>query len=311
MIQAIPSTSTSVPVKRGSNLLNLLDSSPSTAHTSPPSLVEAPSDKTNLAHSHLPPKRVSSSLVRVKPEPLDFDIPRKRLSDIAFGSVDGNESNHHLSHPPYKKLKAESTLKEPFALVDRNTDSSENVVLPALPSSVEETRLQIAALQSQISSLQTALDRISYKRSKRQADMTRIARYTSDIRHLRQEKDNLSSSLPSANISPIKRTLSRHPLEGTFKPEPFMNFPFPPPSRNPVAQMPVASGSHVCLPSNIRLGSMDVDDDGISPPQVMACIRDVIPSLPQVRGADHFDENGDFHGRGRDLFVGPQAKADE
>lgn len=46
-------------------------------------------------------------------------------------------------------------------------------------------------------------------------------------------------------------------------------------------------------------------------PEVLARISDIIPALPQLGGDDHFDENGDFYGRGRDLFVGPQAKADE
>lgn len=55
---------------------------------------------------------------------------------------------------------------------------------------------------------------------------------------------------------------------------------------------------------------MDTGDEAPSP-AVMTRINDIIPTLPQLGGADHFDDNGDFHGRGRDLFVGPQAKADE
>jgi hypothetical protein len=34
-----------------------------------------------------------------------------------------------------------------------------------------------------------------------------------------------------------------------------------------------------------------------------------IPNITAV--GDSRDENGDFHGRGRDTFQGPQAKADE
>ena len=33
--------------------------------------------------------------------------------------------------------------------------------------------------------------------------------------------------------------------------------------------------------------------------------------VPTPIPTDHRDDNGDFHGRGRDLYVGPQAKADE
>jgi hypothetical protein len=304
---------TPVTIKRESNLLNLLDSSPSAAHIHSPFIPETSSSKSKLAYSHQPPRR-TSSLVRIKPEPLESDIPRKRLSDIAFGSGNGNEGNYSLSHPSLKKLKAEPTHKEPFALLDRNTGSSGGVAPPALPAgiAVEETRLKIADLQGRISHLQTALDRISYKRRKSKADLTRMARYASDMQRLRREKDDLSSSLPTANInmSPVKRTLSRPQLTSNLKPEPSMDHFLPPSSHSPVTQAPIASGSNVRLPRSLRIGAIDTDDEAPLP-EVMARINGVIPALPQLSGEDHFDENGDFHGRGRDLFVGPQAKADE
>jgi hypothetical protein len=242
---------------------------------------------------------------------VESNIPRKRLPDIAFGSGNGNEGNHSFHNSP-KKLKAEPTHKEPFALVDRNTASSEHTALPALPPyvAVEETRLRIANLQSNISSVQTALDRISYKRRKSKADLTRMARYTSEQQRLRREKDDLSASLPTTNMSPVKRTLSKPQLAHNLKSEPSTDSLFLPSSHSPAMQMPTASGSNVRLSPDLVIGAMYTD--GETPlPEVMARINGVIPALPRLGGPDHFDENGDFHGRGRDLFVGPQAKADE
>lgn len=300
-----PSKANPFSIKGETNLLSLLDSS-SVSHTT--SLSEASSGKSQLAYIHQSPKR-ASSLVRIKPEPVESDFPRKRLSDIAFRSRNGKEGNHSLPHSPSKKLKAEPTHKEPFALVDRNTGSSENIALSAPPSgvAVEETRLKIADLQVQISSLQAALHRLSCKRTKSKADTTRIARYSSDMQRLRREKDDLSSSIPTSNISPIKRTLSRHQLT---KSEPSTDYLLPPPSYSPLTQTPIASGSNVRLPPSPGMGAMDTGDEAPSP-AVMTRINDIIPTLPQLGGADHFDDNGDFHGRGRDLFVGPQAKADD
>lgn len=249
--------------------------------------------------------------MRIKPEPVESDIPRKRLSDIAFEPGNGNEGNRSLLQSAPKKLKAELIPKEPFAIVDKNTNSSANAVAPLLVGvAVEETRLKIADLQSQISSLQTALDRITYKRRKSKTDLTRMSRYSSDMLRLRREKDDLTASLPRTNMSPTKRSFSRPQMNSNVKPEPSKDYFLPPASYNPVAQTPIASGSNVRLPPSFGAGAMDTDSEGPLP-EVMARINGIIPALPQISGEDHFDENGDFHGRGRDLFVGPQAKADE
>lgn len=36
-----------------------------------------------------------------------------------------------------------------------------------------------------------------------------------------------------------------------------------------------------------------------------------IPNIPPAANGDHYDENGDFFGRGKDTFVGPKANRDE
>lgn len=107
-----------------------------------------------------------------------------------------------------------------------------------------------------------------------------------------------------------------------------INFPAPP-LHNPIfdppvfkkQEQPVASGSNTPLQAVRGPFGMDMDadtDDGEDdydsyrlPATVLERIGPIIPHLPVLQGANHHDENGDFHGRGRDLFVGPQAKADE
>jgi hypothetical protein len=77
------------------------------------------------------------------------------------------------------------------------------------------------------------------------------------------------------------------------------------------AAQPVASGSNVQLPYAPAPYSYWESDEEMMPTIADDLIARVgINVLAPIR-TDHEDDNGDFHGRGRDLYVGPQAKADE
>ncbi|KAL1695226.1 SNF2 family N-terminal domain-containing protein [Schizophyllum commune] len=82
---------------------------------------------------------------------------------------------------------------------------------------------------------------------------------------------------------------------------------------------PIASGSDVRLPpSSLPPSSdfdyeMDVDSDGddLMPETILNKFGEAIPNIAPVGGWENYDAEGNFHGRGRDHFQGPQAKADD
>ena len=243
----------------------------------------------------------------VKPEPVEPEVPHKRPSDIAFGSGLGIEDHNSAFQalPWTKQRKAQPTLKAPLAILDRNTGLSESAVSPSdSPAmSVQETRAKLLDVQSRISNLEVALHRLSCKRSKSNADLTRMKNYSQSVQHLRQLKDDLSSSLPNMSLG------MKTPSRPQVKPEPSSTSVDLPPSYS-LLRPPVASGSNVQLPAGLGSHAMDARGNTL-PADLSQRVNHVIPTLPHLPGADHFDDNGDFHGRGRDLFVGPQAKADE
>ncbi|KAJ7039861.1 SNF2 superfamily protein [Mycena alexandri] len=268
------------------------------------------------------PKR--SSLVRVtpranvKPEPVESTIPRKRANGTAFKAEDT---------APLKKVKQED--KVPLALVNRNMMAkSEPVAAPIPAVDVEEVRRNISFTQAQISHLEDMHDRIQRKKNKTKAQITRMSHHASELQRLRKLKAQYDASLPRA-ASPIKRTGSKSQLGKTEslprlppafynpavakpKTEPF-NMPFPqfPYDIKPVVQHnAVASSSRGsgarALPDISSDDEMEVD-----PVVTLNKYLHAIPDIAPLGGIDHADANGDYHGRGRDTFVGPQAKADD
>ncbi|KAJ7660074.1 hypothetical protein B0H17DRAFT_1145106 [Mycena rosella] len=130
--------------------------------------------------------------------------------------------------------------------------------------------------------------------------------------------------------SPIKRTGSKiltkteslpklpapafyNPAMGAAKPKTeALHTVFPPIDADVKTVLPynaVASGSKArALPSLASDDEMDVD---IDPMTTINKYRDAIPYIAPAGGADRNDANGDYHGRGRDTFQGPQARQDD
>ncbi|KAJ7128105.1 SNF2 superfamily protein, partial [Mycena filopes] len=268
------------------------------------------------------PKR--SSLVRVtprpnvKPEPVESTIPRKRLSDAAFKVEDTN---------PLKKLKQEQE-KVPLALVNRNTLAKKEPVPAPIPAvDIEQVRLNIASTQVQISRLEALHDRMQRKKKKTRTDITRMAHHVAEVQRLRKVKADYDATLPRAT-SPLKRTGSKaqigkteslpklfppfyNPAAAKPKAEPFsLKLPPSPYGVKPVQHNAVASSSKGfgarALPDIASDDEMEVD-----PVITLNKYRNAIPDIPVLAGEDHNDANGDYHGRGRDTFLGPQAKADD
>ncbi|KAJ6631188.1 SNF2 family N-terminal domain-containing protein [Mycena sp. CBHHK59/15] len=301
-----------VSVKKESSILDALNASSSfSTPRAPPSgtlrLSIGSSSSIPSVPDHLkvvPAKR--SSLIRlparseVKPEPADSIIP-------PFGSSSKVEDDVVL-----KKLKQE-VLKIPLSQVNHDTAVVKNETLPVpqTPVDVGEVREQIKATQSKISHYQELYDRVQRKKRKSKTDLTRMRQHASELNRLQKLKDEYDASLPRA-ASPLRRTSSKvitkteslpklpmfyNPgLGSKAKAEPSSYLPpaFPRPfgDTKPVIERinAVASGSKGPVPMYVR---------------------HAIPDIAPLGGVDHQDANGDYYGRGRDTFHGPQAKADD
>jgi hypothetical protein len=251
--------------------------------------------------------------MNVKPEPIESTLPRKRLSNDAFGSQ--NEDRMVIKKPKQELEKI------PLAQVNRNTIMAKKEAAPvSLPVlDVAAIRAKIDSTQMQISHTQALLDIVQRKRKKTKSDLTRLVNYSNALIELRMRKASLDASLPRAT-SPIKRTASK-PLTktesltklppfynpalvaATPKPEPFSHLPF----RAAALHNAVASSSKG--PARRALSDLDSGDEMDVDP--VSKYLHAIPNIAPVAGEDHHDANGDYHGRGRDTFVGPQAKADD
>ncbi|TRM55791.1 SNF2 family N-terminal domain-containing protein [Schizophyllum amplum] len=263
----------------------------------------------------------------VKPEPTEAVIPRKRpTKESSTGSAAGPSTSN-------KRLKTEPSF----------TGSSlpENAVRP---QDVEDIRAQIEEVAREVAQLQRSLQRLRHKSKPSKAEQTRMLKLDLKVKELNERKQRLSDSLPNLlSLAPtsLKRTNSRlamtpsfsrvptdqkpvvlnaNPFPGRVKPEPIRAIKPEPVSRSlarmkfssPAAK-PVASGSNVRLPSSPSGMDVDTDtdDDDEMPESVVNRYGQAIPQIAPVGGWENYDAEGNFHGRGRDLFEGPQAKADD
>ncbi|KAF8067663.1 SNF2 family N-terminal domain-containing protein [Lyophyllum atratum] len=281
----------------------------------------APQTPISTSSKHTRTARWASSLVRVKPEHVSPETPCKRLSDVAFGSGANLNEYGQILPLTVKRPKLEETpLKQPLYQVDRNAGNTDGA--QSLPGSVEDTRAKISDVQRSIDVHEDAINRLQCKRKLGKADMTRIKHHSSALGTLRWLKETYTASLPS--VSPIKRTLSKHEIPTPPPDNKDTGLSVAPPLDNPAYAQPgpftksepVASGSNIRLPGAYPgkyEDDMDVDDadpDKLSA-LAMQHIGPIIPMVAPVMGAENYDINGDYHGRGRDTFVGPQAKADD
>ncbi|KAF7302735.1 SNF2 superfamily protein [Mycena chlorophos] len=221
----------------------------------------------------------------VKPEPLDATIPLKRTSDDAF-------EVKPESGP--KKLKRENTNP----LLD-----------PAAAQAAQENRDKISELLRSIANKQAVLDRIKLQSTKSKAQTTRIKTLEAQISSLRREKQLLDASIPRV-ASPNKRVLKAEP-----RPElpVFPKLEDVKPNLEDVKPIiPKAGAASSFRFSDVSYDSDDEMDVDVDPSANMVNqLAGILPNIAPLGGIDHQDENGDYHGRGRDTFHGPQARADD
>lgn len=134
---------------------------------------------------------------------------------------------------------------------------------------------------------------------------------------LKRAGENLSAPVklrPSPGVL-LSRQSYHSDFEVGIKHEPKWEAVPLPPSSSPAPSSPIAGPSwkHDSDDSKYPVTDtddvMDLDIDHKIVDAVVQKYSDVMPQLPPMR--DTRDENGDFHGRGRDTFQGPQAAATE
>ncbi|KAF8804469.1 hypothetical protein BYT27DRAFT_7243611 [Phlegmacium glaucopus] len=306
-------------------------------------------------------RATASNPFRIKSEASEPTIPRKRLSDIAFGSTEVEQDQNSIPQVKSlsKKVKVEMAIpKTPLAQVTNITSSSND----------ESHTLDV--INVAIARQQRLLDRIGGKRAQSREDRKNAEKYNREIARLdalkhehtaskplslnvknervvkQENEDPKSSAIMATSDNPlVDRKPQPFPLamELDYKPHikreepsgssstipqsaPIKAAPLTPPQlqpplpASPLTIQPIASGSKSSKHEPYDHEPMDVGSDGYDSDfhgyEGMPAVADeVIDKIgirvpPPILGDAH-DDNGDYYGRGRDLFVGPRAQADD
>jgi hypothetical protein len=222
------------------------------------------------------------------------------------------------------------TPKTPLALINRNTAPISQVQASTPGLSMAEATAQLNEVQRKLIRTEIDFQKLARKHRKTKAEMTKFGVLSREIDRLQVRKNDYAAII--APLAPVPRQ--------AVKPEPIPLALVPlhvgchPPAQLPLAfhnpafgeqqpivhqRQPIASGSNIRLP-DVRLAhvKMDVDDDGDDdgmssdgalPEDLRAAMGPAAASLGGY--GENFDADGNFHGRGRDRFAGPQANPDE
>lgn len=271
--------------------------------------------------------RIVSNPEFVKPEPSEHLIPRKRASDSGlpnsrikretspldfFDPSSGSES--------FKKIKIEQKI--PHDSFNSNTASLSQVPQPsAVGLSFTTATAQLDDVERKLARTVDEFNDLASKQRKTKADLTRFGVLNKNIDRLQAKKNDynaLLTSLAPEGVPNLPNPVQPHSPDKkiSYGLSPF-HFPAIPssPFQRPVIHQPqpVASGSNIRLPDAMiyRDNMMDADDGMSSDPDIPDHLR--VTLQPGIMGGygEGFDTDGNFHGRGRDTFVGPQANADE
>ncbi|KAI0342316.1 hypothetical protein BDW22DRAFT_1395176 [Trametopsis cervina] len=183
---------------------------------------------------------------------------------------------------------------------------------------LEDTREKLADVQRQLVRVKRDLVRAEDKRHKTKTDYTRIAKLERERGELQAQKEGLNVAIPSmhthdpqpptfpaASGSNVDASSSYRDMVADDR-DFFINFP------SVQYAQPVASGSNVDVQ---QARSMAVMLDGEEYHTGAYADPALVPPTSTLFGrpVDHgaWDRDGDFHGRGKDHFAGPVARADD
>ncbi|KAK1219704.1 hypothetical protein PQX77_017565 [Marasmius sp. AFHP31] len=322
----------SVLIKRERSVRNLSGTKPSTSSAHPlpfsntPSKVapaRTPSTSTASARPLTPLEiarrriRASEGGISIKPEPSEATVPLKRR---ASESIDqGTPVGSSASSQRKPSAASFPSTQNSKALIPKTSGSSQ-----AGQPDIADVKEKIRNIQSSISRKTELMNALLRKR-KMQSDYTRINRYQQEIEALNREKDELTRSIPTAPFSPQRRpmihswtpqvSVKSEPIVKTeydlLQPDLYGNtMPVAGPST--VATRPIVLPPPPFLKQDPYLSEEEPDVRFTGDAAAMNVAQRFMNDIPQVAPMhDSYDENGDFYGRGRDLFEGPQAKADD
>lgn len=266
----------------------------------------------------------------VKPEPSEPVIPKKRPSDMGVraNAATGNsnlvkkEEYFSFDKPsPPKKMKTELP-KTPLALINFNMAANPaqvqpGAVVPALAlaeasAKYEEVSRRYTTLEAEARSSKTRRTKVA----KRRFDFL-----MKEMDRLQAERQRYGALIQS--LVPPKPALRSIPYLPARALPPLHQSSLALVDRKPTIQ-PVASGSNVRIPNvhtykDVKMGIDTTDDEAMSSDYgtEMQFEDDGETGGAALGGygeggyGHNFDNDGNFHGRGRDTFAGPQAKADE
>ncbi|KAF7349222.1 putative ATP-dependent helicase C23E6.02 [Mycena sanguinolenta] len=294
-----------------------------------------------IPRAHVKAEPVETTVLRpfVKPEPAQSVIPRKRVSDTPFEDNVIKKAKQELETPkvPLARVNInQNTIAAKASQATLPVAGNQNTNAVAEPIDVETIRAKIASTQTAISHTQSLYDRMQRKKKKSKTDITRMSNHATELQRLKKLKAELDASLPRAPTSPVKRTASNvFGFGATLNPAPpvFYNpalaaaqqakpkielqsnpfaFGFGGPAVAPPPDLKPDLKPHVnAVASSSKLPQTALSDDemDVDPVITLNKYMDGVPNIAAI--GDSRDENGDFHGRGRDLYRGPQAKADD
>jgi hypothetical protein len=276
----------------------------------------------------------------VKPEPSEPVISRKRPFDTGLpgGTVKTEAGTVDQSLTTSKKLKVEAP-KTPLALVNRNIANQVQASVPGL--STTEATAQLNEVNRKLTKTEANFNKLARKLRKTKAEMTKFGMLSREIDRLQARKNDYTAIITS--LAPVARQVVKaEPIPAALvHSRAISHLPvqlpttFPNPASPPFGKekplihqpQPVASGSNVRLP-DVHLAyrdlkmALDDDDDGMSsdgmssdglrlPQAMLAAMGPAAAAMAMEGYGENFDADGNFHGRGRDRFVGPQADPDE
>ncbi|KAF4616900.1 hypothetical protein D9613_008762 [Agrocybe pediades] len=239
-----------------------------------------------------------------KPEPMEHSLPPKRLSDVAFGV----ENNPFIST---KKTKMEPVAPKIPLFPSTNT--------PTASSSRQATyavSLQAESVEEKLENIKVAIEgqRMLLDRLRREFPLDaprRIYACESELARLRTLEEEYEASIPSSSTLIKQEPIKPEPID--FKPPQSVTmdvdrwgYPKPEWKSEDSPQPPFRASS-----SRLPLSSSPVRDSDFTSSEYDNTLDHLgINAPPPILDYSH-DENGDFYGRGRDLFLGPQADIEE
>ncbi|KAG5644359.1 hypothetical protein DXG03_008656 [Asterophora parasitica] len=288
--------STLVVKKEGSRLLDALDKGASS------SSARASGSRSTPQHTTRP-----SSLVRVKPEPSEQRLHGIHSSPISTSFVPQTPSPQHQ---PVKRVSS---------LVRVKPEAVEPEIARKRPAATPTTTVRRPKLEQPLFPIGNTLAQPSAKVEDLRAKILEIQPMISHYEDIINRLDAVDGTPPQEkyqtsipNVSPLKRTLSKPHLQFTS-----LLLRLSIMQKMGVEMHYLRSsrllGARICAypaHTTTRIWKLTRMTSQLSA-AVMQHVGPLMPYVPPLPGADNYDENGDFHGRGCDTCVGPQAKADE